>query len=121
MTKVTLSCLIQITILAASPVSASAAQTCCAITAGQITYIGTGWNNEGLYIGIDMATNAPCTNKQSLFMPRDHPQYKETQAIALLALAQARPIEVSYKVDVRENSCWGDNVLLIAIGLRIKP
>ncbi len=74
---------------------------------------GTGWNSEGFYVTLDVDTaNNNCKNKNSLFIALNHPQYRETVSIALLSLAQARPIDVYY-----DGSCWGNSVKLFAVSL----
>jgi hypothetical protein len=65
----------------------------------------------------DMATtNNNCNNKNTLFMEREHPQYRETLSIALLSLGQARPLDVYY-----DGTCWGDAVKLFAVSIHTNP
>jgi hypothetical protein len=86
-------------------------------TTGKLTRIGTGWNSEGLYLTLDVDTvNNSCNGKSTLFMERDHPQYRETLSIALLSLGQARPLDVYY-----DGTCWGDAVKLFAVSIRTNP
>jgi len=86
-------------------------------TTGKLTRIGTGWASEGLYLTLDMATtNNNCNNKNTLFLERDHPQYRETLSIALLSLGQARPLDVYY-----DGTCWGDAVKLFAVSIHTNP
>jgi hypothetical protein len=86
-------------------------------TTGKLTRVGTGLQAEGLYLTLDVATdNNTCKNKQFLLFERTQPQYRETVSIVLLALAQARPIDVYH-----DGSCWGDAVKLAAVSLRTSP
>jgi hypothetical protein len=86
-------------------------------TTGKLTRVGTGWASEGLYLTLDVATtNNNCNNKNTLFMERDHPQYRETLSITLLSLGQARPLDVYY-----DGTCWGDAVKLFAVSIHTNP
>jgi hypothetical protein len=86
-------------------------------TTGKLTRIGTGWVSEGLYLTLDVDTaNNSCNAKNTLFMERDHPQYRETLSIALLSLGQARLLDVYH-----DGSCWGDAVKLFAVSIRTNP
>jgi|SRR6516162_9840093 hypothetical protein len=86
-------------------------------TTAKITRVGTGLVGEGFYLEVDVITqNNTCKIKQSLMLPTGSPQYQDIVSTALLALAQARPIDVFY-----DGSCWGDNVKLFAIAIRITP
>lgn len=86
-------------------------------TTGKLTRVGTGWASEGLYLTLDVDTsNNSCHFKNTLFMERDHPQYRETVSIALLTLAQARPLDVYH-----DGSCWGTAVKLFAVSVRTHP
>ncbi len=88
-------------------------------TRGKITRIGTGWVAEGLYLTLDVVmqdAKGACNAANSAFMERDAPQYRETVSIALLALAQARPITVYY-----DDSCWGGSVKLAAVSVETNP
>jgi hypothetical protein len=85
------------------------------LTTGKLTRIGTGLTSEGLYLTLDVATtNNNCDNRNTLFMERDHPQYRETLSIALLSLGQARPLDVYY-----DGTCVaGSMVKLFAVSIR---
>ena len=86
-------------------------------TTGKITRIGTGLTGEGLYLTLDApTTNNGCNVKNMLFMERANKQYQETMSIALLALAQARPIDVFY-----DGTCHNDDVNLFAVAIRVNP
>jgi hypothetical protein len=86
-------------------------------TTGKLVRVGTGWASEGFYLTLDVDTaNNNCKTKSFLFIERDHPQYRETVSIALLSLAQARPIDVYH-----DGSCWGDAVKLFAVSIHTTP
>ena len=86
-------------------------------TTGKLTRVGTGWGSEGLYLTLDVDTiHNSCVAKNSLFMELDHPQYRETVSIALLTLAQGRPLDVYY-----DGTCWGNSVKLFAVSIRTHP
>lgn len=86
-------------------------------TTGKLVRIGTGWASEGFYLNLDVDTaNNNCKAKNFLFMERDHPQYRGTVSIALLSMAQARPLDVYH-----DGSCWGDAVKLFAVSIRTTP
>ena len=86
-------------------------------TTGKLIRVGTGLQAEGLYLTLDVATtNNTCKSKQFLLFEHTQPQYQETVSIVLLALAQARPIDVYY-----DGTCWGDAVKLAAVSLRTNP
>lgn len=87
------------------------------VTFGKLVRVGTGWASEGLYLTLDVDTaNNNCTAKSSLFMDRNNPQYRETVSIALLSLAQARPIGVYH-----DGSCYGPAVKLFAVSIQTTP
>ena len=89
-------------------------------TRGKLTRVGTGWAGEGLYLTLDVVmqdAKPPCVNARSAFMAIAAPQYRETNAIVLLALAQARPITVYY-----DAGCWGnETVKLAAVSIETTP
>jgi hypothetical protein len=67
------------------------------VTVGKITRIGTGLVGEGLYLTMDVPTHDNnCNTNDMLFMERANIQYQETLSIALLTLAQGRPVDVFY-------------------------
>ena len=87
------------------------------LTVGKLMRVGTGLAGDGIFLTLDVdTTNNTCQIKSGLHMDRTHPQYRETVSIALLALAQARPIEVYHFGD-----CWpvpsGQLVNLSAIAI----
>ena len=83
---------------------------------GKLIRIGTS-GAEGLFLTLDVdTTNNSCSNKDMLFMARDHPQYRETLSIALLSLAQARPLKVRY-----DRSCLADAVKLYDVSVSTNP
>jgi hypothetical protein len=87
------------------------------VTTGKLVRVGTGWASEGFYLTLDVDTaNNNCKSKSSLFIDRGHPQYRETVSIALLSLAQARPIDVYH-----DGSCYGDVVKLFAVSIHTTP
>src|SRR5262249_52267374 len=99
------------------PVGVSKAGPPWYTTTGKLIRVGTGLQAEGLYLTLDVATtNNTCKNKQFLLFERTQPQYRETWSVALLAFAQARPIDVYY-----DGTCWGDAVKLAAVSLRTTP
>jgi hypothetical protein len=89
-------------------------------TRGKLTRVGTGWAGEGLYLTLDVVmqdARPPCVGARSAFMALGAPQYRETNAIVLLALAQARPITVYY-----DDGCWGnETVKLAAVSIETAP
>jgi hypothetical protein len=89
-------------------------------TRGKLTRVGTGWAGEGLYLTLDVVmqdAKPPCVGARSAFMALAAPQYRETNAIVLLALAQARPITVYY-----DDGCWGtETVKLAAVSIETAP
>lgn len=86
-------------------------------TTGKLTRVGTGLGGEGFYLELDVVTHDnSCKFKQSLMLPSGSPQYQDIVSTALMAFAQARPIDVFY-----DGSCWGDNVKLFAIAVRTNP
>lgn len=86
-------------------------------TTGKLVRVGTGWASEGFYLTLDVATaNNNCKTKSILFIDRSHPQYRETVSIALLSLAQARPIDVYHN-----GSCSGGAVTLTAVSIHTAP
>ena len=86
-------------------------------TTGKLTRVGTGLGGEGFYLELDVVTHDnSCKFKQSLMLPSGGPQYQDIVSTALMAFAQARPIDVFY-----DGSCWGDNVKLFAIAVRTNP
>jgi hypothetical protein len=86
-------------------------------TTGKLLRVGTGLEADGLFLTLDVnTTNNTCTNKSGLFMDRANPQYRETVSIALLSLAQARPIDVYYYGD-----CYGQLVKLYAVAIHTGP
>ncbi len=87
------------------------------MTTGKLLRLGTGWASEGFYLTLDVDTaNNICKTKSFLFIDRGHPQYRETVSIALLSLAQARPIDVYH-----DGSCYGDAVKLFAVSIHTTP
>jgi hypothetical protein len=87
------------------------------MTTGKLTRVGTGLAGEGFYLALDVVTHDNnCNLKQSLILPTGSPQYQDIVSTALLAFAQARPVDVFY-----DKSCWGDNVKLFAIAIRATP
>jgi hypothetical protein len=88
------------------------------VTVGKITRIGTGFGQEGLFVTLDMPMHDNgCNSKDTLFMARENKQYQETLSIVLLALAQARPIDVLYD----GTTCHGDDAVLSAVAVRTNP
>jgi hypothetical protein len=86
-------------------------------TTGKLTRVGTGLAGEGFYLELDVLTHDnSCKFPQSLMLPTGSPQYQDIISTALLAFAQARPLDVFY-----DGSCWGDNVKLFAIAIRTTP
>jgi hypothetical protein len=86
-------------------------------TTGKLTRVGTGWAGEGFYLELDVLTHDnSCKFPQSLMLPTGSPQYQDIVSTALLAFAQARPVDVSH-----DGTCWGDNVKLFAIAIRTTP
>jgi hypothetical protein len=87
------------------------------MTTAKLTRVGTGLAGEGFYLELDVVTHDNnCHFKQSLMLPAGSPQYQDIVSTALLAFAQARPLDVFY-----DGSCWGDNVKLFAIAIRATP
>jgi hypothetical protein len=86
-------------------------------TTAKLTRIGTGLAGEGFYLQLDVLTHDnACHFKDSLMLPTGSPQYQDIVSTALVAFAQARPLDVFY-----DGSCWGDNVKLFAIAIRTIP
>ena len=104
-------------LLLSSMVAAAQAGPPFFTTTGKLVRVGTGWASEGFYLTLDVDTaNNNCKTKNFLFIEREHPQYRETVSIALLSLAQARPIDVYH-----DGSCWGDAVKLFAVAIHTTP
>lgn len=85
-------------------------------TKGSITYFGTGWGGEGLYLTINQTLTSPCPNNSTnkLFMGTDALQYMETVAIVMQAYALQKPITVWYQ----NNSCPSNNLpALVAVNM----
>lgn len=90
------------------------------VTVGKITRVGTGYTGEGLYVTLDvpMQNAAPgCAQARTAFMPADATQYRETNAIVMLALAQARPISLFYDTTCHDPVA----VVLAAVAIEIAP
>lgn len=88
-------------------------------TTGKLTRIGTGLLDEGVYLTLDVTlqdAKGACAGATAAFMPREAPQYREVYATALLALSQARPIDLYY-----DDTCWGNAAKLAAVSLRPNP
>ena len=104
--------------LAAVMLCALAAQpSSAADTFGQavrkLTRIGTGLNSEGIYLDVDLpmelAANTACPNPKRLGMAMGNAQSKDVLSIALVAMAQSRPIELTYV----NNSCSPNGGILV--------
>lgn len=91
----------------------------------KLTRVGTGLNSEGIYLDVDLERGLPmtvleaCQSPKSLVMGVANPQYKDVLSIALVAIAQARPVEITYV----NNSCSpnGGKIVLRAVALRTGP
>ena len=93
-------------------------------TVAKLTRVGTGLNSEGVYLDVDVelpmfASTLRCQSPKSLVMTVANPQYKDVLSIALVAIAQARPVEITYV----DNSCSPNagKIVLRAIALRTGP
>jgi hypothetical protein len=84
-------------------------------TVGKVTRVGTGLSGEGLYVTLDVKMQnalGGCKDADTAFLPTTAIQYRETNAIVLLSIAQARPLTVFY-----DDTCHGPQVVLRAAAI----
>jgi hypothetical protein len=108
--KLSFSRLVTAAILAAAFSTSATAQTPVGTT-GVITSIGSGWGGEGIYITLSPAPSLVCNGR--ILMPTSAIQYKETLALAMLALSQGLTITLSYNTTCDSNG----NVALVLLNV----
>lgn len=77
----------------------------------ELTYVGTGWGAEGLYVNTKAAnTSVDGCGPRFLIAP-DHPMLKEMTALLLVAFT------TGYRVSLYVDGCLGSNMNLKAVAI----